>query len=161
MLIRKQPGRHDQAMSRMNRRHRRVSRASSAPVNRRVDVRHDPPGRRDDDQHPSRQLILGSEFWQLSTTTTAIPCLRTSEQWPVSSAASSTSWWGPNLAEVQKVWLRFTQMAPLPDGIAGLISLLRKRRPACACFAVKRPSIPGVRFICRLMKPNAWSSPQA
>ncbi|MCB9532564.1 MAG: B12-binding domain-containing radical SAM protein [Myxococcales bacterium] len=74
--------------------------------------------------------IPGSEFWQPSIDDNGYPVPENFEQWGRFFDYKFNSWWGPIPAEVQKVWSRFTQMAPWFDGIAGgkgPISLLLRK----------------------------------
>jgi len=63
--------------------------------------------------------IPGSEFWKPSVEQNAYPVPTTFEQWGKFFDYKFNSWWGVVPPEVQKVWSRFTQMAPWFDGLAG------------------------------------------
>ncbi len=74
--------------------------------------------------------IPGSEFWKPSIEQNGYPVPTTFEQWGRFFDYKFNSWWGVVPPDVQKVWARFTQMAPWFDGIAGgkgpVSHLLRK-----------------------------------
>jgi radical SAM superfamily enzyme YgiQ (UPF0313 family) len=74
--------------------------------------------------------IPGSEFWQPSVEQNGYPVPESFEDWGRFFDYKFNSWWGPIPPDVQKVWARFTQMAPWFDGIAGgkgpVSHLLRK-----------------------------------
>jgi radical SAM superfamily enzyme YgiQ (UPF0313 family) len=74
--------------------------------------------------------IPGSEFWKPSVEQNGYPVPTTFEQWGKFFDYKFNSWWGPIPPDVQKVWARFTQMAPWFDGIAGgrgpVSAMLRK-----------------------------------
>jgi len=63
--------------------------------------------------------IPGSEFWEPSVQINGYPVPRSFEDWGRFFDYKFNSWWGPIPQDVQKVWARFTQMAPWFDGIAG------------------------------------------
>ena len=74
--------------------------------------------------------IPGSQFWQPSIEENGYPVPTSFEEWGRFFDYKFNSWWGPIPGDVQKVWARFTQMAPWFDGIAGgkgpISHLLRK-----------------------------------
>ncbi len=74
--------------------------------------------------------IPGSEFWGPSVEVNDYPVPESFEDWGRFFDYKFNSWWGPIPPEVQKVWSRFTQMAPWFDGLAGgkgpVSHLLRK-----------------------------------
>jgi len=74
--------------------------------------------------------IPGSEFWEPSVKENGYPVPEGFEQWGRFFDYKFNSWWGVVPEDVQKVWSRFTQMAPWFDGLAGgkgpISHLLRK-----------------------------------
>lgn len=74
--------------------------------------------------------IPGSEFWKPSVEQNGYPVPTTFEEWGRFFDYKFNSWWGVIPEDVQRVWARFTQMAPWFDGIAGgkgpISHLLRK-----------------------------------
>jgi radical SAM superfamily enzyme YgiQ (UPF0313 family) len=74
--------------------------------------------------------IPGSEFWKPSVEQNAYPVPKNFEEWGKFFDYKFNSWWGVVPPEVQKVWSRFTQMAPWFDGLAGgrgpVSAMLRK-----------------------------------
>lgn len=63
--------------------------------------------------------IPGSQFWAPSVAENGYPVPETFEDWGRCFDYKFNSWWGVIPEDVQKVWSRFTQMAPWFDGLAG------------------------------------------
>jgi radical SAM superfamily enzyme YgiQ (UPF0313 family) len=63
--------------------------------------------------------IPGSEFWQPSVEDNGYPVPETFEDWGRCFDYKFNSWWGPIPPDVQRVWARFTALAPWFDGQAG------------------------------------------
>ncbi len=63
--------------------------------------------------------IPGSQFWAPSIEQNGYPVPETLEDWGRFFDYKFNSWWGPIPPDVQKVWSRFTALAPWFDGLAG------------------------------------------